>query len=452
MERLTQGGSFQPDYSIFQNPNSRVMYQQALQCEHSTLVWKQELGHEQWKGERDYPPIPGPAGCEMTRPAFLFRDPIQVFDGWNCMGWNDLHSLVACYKHLHSLCSSNNHSVAITYEELVRNPRRIDEPFCLHRDILFSEGTLSYTHGFGGLLSVGDREREIYNDKNPPGLFTSVKSYESVMPSIKPHNLLSHEEIDKIEAELGPLYLDCCRAKIETIKSALLEKAWFGFDLDDTLHAFRKASRAASSAIFEIIARNCNATVTELRTTYVAILSQKTSSALADGKSSKDYRKDRFSALMKAHSADFTDAVLDQLAVAYQNSLESALEIKPGAISLLKYLKQIGKRIAIVTGGPEDAQKWTLEKLGIASYVDVLITSNRFGKSKVDGLFQIALQHLKIDARDIVYVGDSVERDITPARAEGIFSIEFNEVESVVLDSKDLKINSLQKLENVLSF
>lgn len=238
--------------------------------------------------------------------------------------------------------------------------------------------------------------------------------------------------------------------KIESIRKILLNKSWFGFDLDDTLHGFRKASRAASSTVFELISQTCEATIEELRTTYSTILSQKTSNAFADGKSSDIYRKERFSALMKAHSIGFTDTTLDQLAAAYKSSLESSLEIKPGAVSLLRRLKHIGKKVAIVTEGPEDAQKWTLEKLGIASYVDVLITSNRFGKTKVDGLFGLALKHLEINAQDVVYIGDSLEKDIYPARAEGILTIAFNETLSVVLDVTDLRVDSLRKLETIL--
>ena len=213
---------------------------------------------------------------------------------------------------------------------------------------------------------------------------------------------------------------------------------------------FRKASRAASSTILELISQTCDATVEELGATYSTILSQKTSDAFTDGKSSDIYRKERFSALMKAHSVNFTDTTLDQLAAAYKRFLELSLEVKPGAVSLLRYLKHVGKKIAIVTEGPEDAQKWTLEKLGIADSVDVLITTNRFGRSKVDGLFGLALKFFKIDAQDLVYVGDSLERDIYPARAEGILSIYFNETENVVLDMMDFRVNSMQKLKNIL--
>ena len=155
---------------------------------------------------------------------------------------------------------------------------------------------LSYIYAFGDFLFASDREKEIYTDINPAGLFTNVKSYKLIVLHIKSHNLLSHEELNIIEIELGPLYLKCCGDKI---------------DLDDTLHVFRKASRAASFTILKLISQTCDATVKKLGITYLTILSQKTSNAFTDGKSSDIYRKERFSALIKAHSVNFINTTLD---------------------------------------------------------------------------------------------------------------------------------------------
>lgn len=137
-----------------------------------------------------------------------------------------------------------------------------------------------------------------------------------------------------MDSELDRLILTYGGDKIESIERTLLEKIRFGFDLDDSLHGFRKTSRAASSTVLDLISQTCYATIRDLRATYSTILSQKTSGAFADVKSSDTYRKERFSALMKAHSVHFTDNTLNGLAAAYQDSLKSSLEIKPGALSI----------------------------------------------------------------------------------------------------------------------
>ena len=45
------------------------------------------------------------------------------------------------------------------------------------------------------------------------------------------------------------------------------------------------------------------------------------------------------------------------------------------------------------------------------------------GKSKVGGLFPVALERLGIDPSTMVYVGDSIERDVKPAREAGIRAV-----------------------------
>ncbi|KAL8904350.1 MAG: hypothetical protein Q9207_003329 [Kuettlingeria erythrocarpa] len=106
----------------------------------------------------------------------------------------------------------------------------------------------------------------------------------------------------------------------------------------------------------------------------------------------------------------------------------------------------MGEQIVLVTEGPEDAQQWTLEHLGIADKVDALITSNAIGKSKVDGLFGVVFQQLGIEAGDMVFVGDDWKRDVLPARQEGIMTVFYDEQGSVRLDGDELRINSLWKL------
>ena len=56
----------------------------------------------------------------------------------------------------------------------------------------------------------------------------------------------------------------------------------------------------------------------------------------------------------------------------------------------------------IVTEGPRDAQKWTVEQLGLAPYVDVLVTSNEVGLAKDAGLFEEVSERCGIRKEDVV--------------------------------------------------
>ncbi|KAI9767032.1 MAG: hypothetical protein M1840_005991 [Geoglossum simile] len=184
---------------------------------------------------------------------------------------------------------------------------------------------------------------------------------------------------------------------------------------------------------------------------YSRVLSRTTAGAFTDVKTSDEYRKDRFSAVLKSFSIKPSDQLLDELARTYEAALEDSLELKCGELSLLTRIKAMGKKIVMITEGPQDAQERTLEKLGLKDKIAFLATTNLFRISKVDGLFSKVLEQLKTAASDMVYVGDSERRDMIPAIAHGIYAIHYAEAESFSLDLYPAKINTLKKMEHILT-
>jgi putative hydrolase of the HAD superfamily len=228
-------------------------------------------------------------------------------------------------------------------------------------------------------------------------------------------------------------------------------KTWFGFDLDDTLHEFRQASAHASTHVFqEIHASNNHISVDTLRTTYQNILRSATANAFTDGRSSTEYRRERFGRLLQERGLVDTP-LLERLLEEYRVSLRENLTLKEGALHLLQTLQQLGKKVIVITEGPSDAQEWSVQELGIRPYVDVLVTTNEIGLSKVDGLFGNVLEKYNIAVDDIVYFGDNEVRDIQAARAEGMLAVLYNAEEDFYLEDKDaLRVNSWAIVENIL--
>jgi putative hydrolase of the HAD superfamily len=246
------------------------------------------------------------------------------------------------------------------------------------------------------------------------------------------------------------------------LRDALNGKSWFGFDLDDTLHEFRKASGSASRVVFANVASRFGIGPDLLAADYSQILISATKSAFTDGRTSAEYRKERFAALLDRRGLQYDEVYVGYLANEYKSALRSALQLKPGAIQLLQYVKQIGKKIIVVTEGPTDAQVWTVQQLGLEPYVDILVTTNQVGKAKIDGLFTEVLRIYQIVPKDLVYIGDSLDRDIVPATQAGILAIHFDEENTCYLDiaeshsrgpavDKPLQVNSLAKIQELMS-
>lgn len=128
-----------------------------------------------------------------------------------------------------------------------------------------------------------------------------------------------------------------------SIFSAAYSKTWFGFDLDDTLHEFRKGSSQASLSVFEAISDQYGTSIEDLRVKYRETLMELTAHAFTDGRTSTEYRREQFKRPLQAHGIEKSEAVNHILEI-YRSSLQSNLTPKAGALHLLQTLQRLGKR------------------------------------------------------------------------------------------------------------
>ena len=222
---------------------------------------------------------------------------------------------------------------------------------------------------------------------------------------------------------------------------------WFGFDLDDTLHHFRKASERAAVEVFIYLNEEFGCDMGALVRAYSSILKEAQKGGFAEGRSSRECREERFGELFDRFSIvpyRHLDWVLD----IFDQTLARNLELKEGAAETLRKLKLSGWPVMVVSEGPHDAQETTLQRLGIAPFVDVLITSSKEGMTKQNGLFQRVLDRTACSGGELVFIGDSVESDIVPAAALGINAVYVGT--EAVLPPGIPKISSLLELESML--
>jgi putative hydrolase of the HAD superfamily len=203
---------------------------------------------------------------------------------------------------------------------------------------------------------------------------------------------------------------------------------WIAFDLDDTLHYFKRASGRAAEAVFCEIERQFGIGVDDLDQAYREILRAAQSGHFSQPKTSREYRAERFGALLSGFARD-PGPQLDRLLATYDAALGKALELKPGARQALAAAKRARISTMVVSEGPHDAQAATIERLGIAPDIDLLVTSAGEQASKGDGLFERALERAGCERHEVLYVGDSVDRDIVPTSALGIASVYVGEDE-----------------------
>ncbi|KAM0815690.1 putative Pyrimidine 5'-nucleotidase YjjG [Seiridium cardinale] len=140
-----------------------------------------------------------------------------------------------------------------------------------------------------------------------------------------------------------------------SITISLEIKKWIWFDLDDTLRGFRRASGAATSETLGLVARRHDLEPGDLERKYAEVLATRTSNAFVDGRTSREYRWERFSSVLSAFALP-SDEIEQEVLDVYKEKLGESLRLKGSVLDVLKELRALGKKIAIVSEGPQDSQ------------------------------------------------------------------------------------------------
>ena len=100
---------------------------------------------------------------------------------------------------------------------------------------------------------------------------------------------------------------------------------------------------------------------------------------------------------------------------------------EPGVWELLQRLNQSGVKVAVCTDLTTHIQHRKLRELGIADFVDVFVSSEEAGAEKPDRrIFDMAIHKLGMPSSEMIYVGDSYEKDVIGASDAGIRPVWFN--------------------------
>lgn len=225
------------------------------------------------------------------------------------------------------------------------------------------------------------------------------------------------------------------------------------FDLDGTLHDYKDSSAIAMDRVFELITSGYGIEADELKGEYNKLLKKAEEHAFLDGRTSTEYRRERFENLLRRFEIRDADLV-EKLLEAYGTHLERNMEPLPGIDELLSRLNT-EYELYITTEGPEDAQKRAVDILGISQYFRDVFISGEAKKIKEDGgLFRYAVKKTDYRPDEIVSVGDSYRKDVLGALSAGLKTVWFNK-ENRELGPDDphphFQIGELGELEGALS-
>lgn len=200
------------------------------------------------------------------------------------------------------------------------------------------------------------------------------------------------------------------------------------FDLDDTLHDDTYAYQSAAEEVAREVAAEHGIDALALKDAYVAEAEgfwHRLSAADLRTKLSQVRATMWRSALESVGVRD--PELATRSAERYNAYRTKYYTVFPGAVDLLRALRERGSRLGIVTNGLSETHRQKIAVLQLSEYFDAIFLSDEVGMVKPDPLlFAHACRVLGGAPAAAAMVGDRYDRDIRGAAEAGLFTIWFN--------------------------
>lgn len=195
------------------------------------------------------------------------------------------------------------------------------------------------------------------------------------------------------------------------------------FDLGGTLFSYRNVPRVTVPLITEAVARlGVKAGDAQIKDAYTQA-SRDMTFAYAERAYylHADFFHDTFKRFAQLLSAPDDAAVHDWYLEAHRAAIVDCLVLKDDCIDTLAHLKDLGLYLAVVSNIDDDMLAPLIEREGLARYFDHWTSSEEAQSCKPDRrVFEIALARSGLQAKAVLFVGDSPEHDIIGANAVGM--------------------------------
>ncbi|MCK5560567.1 MAG: HAD family hydrolase [Thermoplasmata archaeon] len=179
------------------------------------------------------------------------------------------------------------------------------------------------------------------------------------------------------------------------------------FDMDNTLFDFVEAKLRACDAVVKLVGQ------TNFMELVEYFLQHK--KGIENLENIADYLRD---------NNLYTDAIFQESCELYEKVKLANIAPYDGISETLSKLKALGLKLAVVTDASEANARARLAKVGLSNVFEVFVSADMTGTRKPDpDALLMALDKLGIELEEAVLVGDSLRRDIEPAKMLGMTTV-----------------------------
>ena len=117
-------------------------------------------------------------------------------------------------------------------------------------------------------------------------------------------------------------------------------------------------------------------------------------------------------------------ALAARIAERYSQCRDSRMALLSGAVEALRWLRQSGCRLALLTNGAAGAQRQKITRFQLEPLFDLILVEGELGFGKPDErIYQLALTGLAAAPRDTWMIGDNLEWDVAQPQRMGVTGI-----------------------------
>lgn len=200
------------------------------------------------------------------------------------------------------------------------------------------------------------------------------------------------------------------------------------FDIDNTLYNFREAHRPAMREVLAYGRQHFQMDNDRLMEVYKRAW-RLAEQRIASDTAATHNRMIRFQCMMELMGQPLFPHVGKMYSLYWETLLEHS-KPSPGLLPLLAALKEKKVRIGVGTDMTAQIQYRKLEKLGVAPYIDMVVTSEEAGVEKPDAkFFTLCVEKAGCEAAECAFIGDHLEKDVGGSIASGLCGIWYSQGE-----------------------
>lgn len=199
------------------------------------------------------------------------------------------------------------------------------------------------------------------------------------------------------------------------------------FDLDDTIYNYKELHEVAINKVFTSISNKYRFDILEVKNAF-----EKSKNEVHDCLCGTGAMHNRSLYFLKTYEklgiTPLTDSLISY--EEYWDYILANMKCNLGVIDFLKYLNKRKIKIGICTDLTCVIQLKKIKQLNIELYIDAIVTSEEVGEEKPSSkMYELICKKLKTKKKDILYIGDSLEKDYYGPSRYGMNSILYSNID-----------------------